>query len=181
MKPIHIGDTVWTARSAKEPIKVTCPICYRKKIVSLILGNGDELELKCDFCSSGYAPPSGEVTEYKFVTDPTRRQITEIRTETTEKGTETIYMSDSYVLYEDIVFATFEAAEERSKIMAAEHQAHEDEQFLRRKSNGSRMSSYSYSAGYHMREARRHQETADRHREAAKICSSRIRPTKPKE
>lgn len=45
-----VGDKAWWAKYSRVPVKKTCPICYGKMRVTLILGNGNRVETDCSYC-----------------------------------------------------------------------------------------------------------------------------------
>ena len=57
-----IGDFVWFACYAVATIEEPCPVCFGKKAVTLILGNGEGWIIPCDYCAKGYMEPRGTVS-----------------------------------------------------------------------------------------------------------------------
>lgn len=170
-----IGDTVWVARYERQEVIEECPVCFTKKKVTLILGDGTEVEMECDFCKYGYEPSRGYITVCKIITNPTQFTITAREIKETTDGITIEYHAGSYVLHEEEVFDNHDDALELGEKYAAERQKEEDERFLRLTKTGTRTSSYSAAAGYHLREAKRAEADAKRHREAARICKERSR------
>ena len=63
MKARKVGDCLWWAVVEKHAqVEIPCPVCYGKRKVNLILGNGDVVALPCTYCSPGYESPRGTVT-----------------------------------------------------------------------------------------------------------------------
>lgn len=62
--PFAIGDTYYLPICRPEQIEVLCPTCYGKKMVTLILGNGEMIDVQCQGCGLGHESPRGVITEY---------------------------------------------------------------------------------------------------------------------
>ena len=61
--PFALGEKVSLVQSHHmSPEYVACPVCYKKRLVTLILGNDERVLVKCENCSVGSDPPSGFVT-----------------------------------------------------------------------------------------------------------------------
>jgi hypothetical protein len=59
--PFAIGQQVWHAtRNTREHYE-TCPDCVGTRVLTIILGNGEEFEIPCSACSYGYEPATGKV------------------------------------------------------------------------------------------------------------------------
>lgn len=164
-----IGDHVWLARYGAEESRVTCPVCFGHRAVTLILGNGDECRLPCDYCGKGYEGPRGYVTERTMV-------------QRAEPGTvESVTVSSAAVEYHGDhwygdaanVFATEAEALARSAALAAEAQADEQRRVDYGKHDAKK--TFAWNAGYHMREAKRKRADADRHDRMAVICKERAK------
>ena len=64
--PFEIGRTYYLPLTHPEQIQVTCPVCYGKKKVVIILGNDERVEVECDGCGLGYEGPRGFVHDYSY-------------------------------------------------------------------------------------------------------------------
>lgn len=171
MKKYNVGDAVWVARYQRLPLSKVCPVCYEKREVVLILGNGDQVTLPCKYCQSGYDPPTGRVTEYEFTTNPERVTITEVRVSQSTEGETVEYLSSNYILYPNVVFDTREEALAKGEELAKEQALLESTRVEYLKKDAKK--SFSWNAGYHMREAKRHEKDAEYHREKAALCKAR--------
>src|SRR5690606_17756102 len=49
----------------------TCPECAGTKVLTLIKGNGERVDLDCSNCSPGFDPPSGQVPRTIYEHSPT--------------------------------------------------------------------------------------------------------------
>lgn len=65
MNPYNIGDKVWHVSRKSTLEKVTCPECFGKKYLTVILGDDSQVTIDCAGCAAGYDPPRGYVTYYK--------------------------------------------------------------------------------------------------------------------
>lgn len=58
----NIGDEVFVAEAhAYARVEIPCPICFGKKSVQLILGNGEIESIDCDGCGLGFNGPRGVI------------------------------------------------------------------------------------------------------------------------
>ena len=64
--PFTVGDTYYLPHDNPTQITVPCPTCYGARKVTLILGNGEQVEIQCEGCGKGYEGPRGSVTEYRY-------------------------------------------------------------------------------------------------------------------
>lgn len=174
MSELKVGDTFWSAHYGMSEVTKICPVCYGNKRVILILGNGDEIELPCDYCRRGYDEPTGTKTEYELTSGAEQETVDEVRVEENLKGRKVEYLTlDHHVVREDEAYATKEEAEERCKQLMVERMHEEMTRAEYIKENQAK--SYSWNAGYHLREAKREEESAARHRMRAKLCKERTR------
>jgi hypothetical protein len=166
-----IGDTVWVTRVGQQPVTKPCPICFGKLTVTLIFGNGDECILPCSYCALGYDPPKGTVEEYEYIAEAEPRTITGTETSVSEGGEKATYRSGHWSM--EKVYATKEEALEEAV-------AHKDEyekdqltraEYIKKDKN----KSYSWNAGYHLRNAKRMRREIEYHEKMAVICKSRAK------
>ena len=176
MKKYNIGDTVWVANAGNKQITVPCPSCYGKKKVTLILGNDDHIILDCGYCSRGYETPSGTAIEYEYRADPISYKITGINIRIKNNGEEEIeYHSGTDNCYRNLsydkVFSTKEEALMHCAEIIEQKQKEENTraEYLKKDKN----KSYSWNAGYHIREAKNHKKQMEYHESKAIICKSK--------
>lgn len=56
----NIGDTIYWVRSSTNYGKtIPCTVCFGKKVVTIILGNGEHETSECGFCSHGFEYATG--------------------------------------------------------------------------------------------------------------------------
>lgn len=168
-----VGDTAWYAKCAHELIKKTCPTCFGKLEVTLILGDGDAVILPCEACGKGYEGPRGYIEEYAYVVEPIVFIITRMTINHDGSGNNIEYASGYNTYKDEDVFLTKEEALVRAK---AKKERLDEEQRTRAeclKYNTNK--NFSWNAAYHMREAKRLRSDALRHDEKAKRCKERSR------
>lgn len=168
-----VGDLVWNAHCTWLPVSQPCPICYEKREVTLILGNGDLVVLLCDYCGKGYEGPKGTVDEYEYVVEPEPVHITSITLEVSADKTVAKYHAGCRYYDEENLFPTKEEAMEKGKELKMVLEVGRDTRVECIKKSTSK--SFSWNAGYHMREAKRSRKDAERHEKLAVICKARSR------
>ena len=167
-KLYKVGDCVWYASFGSEEVRVPCPVCYGNKKVLVILGNGDEVEVVCDYCSRGFEGAKGYVTEYQHTAKAeymtiTRRKIEEVF------GEEKIeYTSAHFLLTPERMFDTEQEALDCAAEMAEKYAQEQAE-----KPKYKNEKSYTWNAGYHLRQAQSKYKEAQYHEAKAKVCKSR--------
>jgi len=166
-----VGDIVWMATFDNVPVTKTCPICNGDLKVTLILGNGTHISLPCDYCGNGYESPKGYIEEYEYVAEPKRQIITTVNIAETCVGEEIEYRSNQYCLYPDKMFDTKEDAMQYSNELAAKYTLDRETKADYIKKNQNK--SYSWNAGYHMREVTRSKKQVEYHEKMAVICKTK--------
>lgn len=173
MKTYNIGDRVWLATHGMKSVKKACPVCYGKKEVKLILGNGDEMILLCSYCAPGYDPPLGYIKEYEYSADAEQVKITSISIERGE-GRETInYYSSNSRMDNNNIFDTEAEALVRSAVLARTYTHEQENRAASIKKSEWR--SYSWNAGYHTEAANRMEKQIEYHRKMAVICKAKAK------
>jgi hypothetical protein len=161
MKEYNIGDKVWWATGGVRKKQHTCPVCYGKCVVTLILGNDEQVQTYCDYCGKGYEMARGYVIEREYTTEVKQIVLTGKEVRETMNGRSVEYRCDNYILYDGIICDTKEDAEaERTKIAEAYH-LQEMERLQRGKENN--VKSYSWHVGYHQRQLKKAQQDVDYH------------------
>jgi hypothetical protein len=178
MKSYHVGDLIWYAEAGRKEIQKECPICFGKKQVTLILGNGDQAILPCSYCGPGYEEPEpkGYIIENDFFTSATQRGITRIVINQTTKGNTEEYYSDPYVLQLDRMFDTKEEAEQRAIDIIKELKKEQDDRAEHVKK--SLKASYSWNAGYWQKQINDLKQKLEYYEKRYKICKERSKEEK---
>lgn len=173
MSKYKVGDRVWLARAGTEEIKKPCPVCYGKLSVRLILGNDDVVELPCDYCGKGFEGPRGWVTEYEYSIGAENLVVREVRSEITDAGETNHYLFSGGRYADsggDIFDTEQEALTQCQEVKARlEEEQRTRAEYIKAKDN----MTFAWNAGYHLREAKREEASAARHRERAKLCKER--------
>ncbi len=172
MKTYNVGDSVWWARCGVRELNVTCPVCFGKLQVTLILGDDSQVVLPCDYCGKGYEGPKGYTIEHEYVSGAERRTISAVNATHDETGVKREYRShDNYILYAEDLFDTEAEAIERCKAKAEKLAEEQRTRAERIKANVNK--TFSWNAGYHLREAKRKEREVIYHREKAAVCKAR--------
>ncbi len=149
-KEHNVGEVAWWATCGSKSIREVCPICSGNRVVGVILGNGEQVQVDCDYCGKGYEIARGYVEDrYEWVSDA--KQITIDGKEITEgdKGRKVEYRYNNYHIDENRIFSTKEEAEACVVEMIAQHDREETEKIERRKEYANK--SYAWHVGYHRR------------------------------
>ena len=172
MKKFKVGGVVYVTTCGQRFIKITCPVCFGKLEVTLILGDDSRVLLPCKYCAPGFEPPRGVVDEYVAGARVDTRIITSM--DTTESDVETHrYNCSGYISDDTNTFATQEEADEHAAKLAKEEQKRLTTQaeYLKKENH----KSYSWNAGYHRRTAKKHRKDAEYHDEMAVLCKERAK------
>jgi len=174
-----VGDRPWWAIYERlTNVEIPCPVCYGTLEVTLVLGNGDEVRLPCDYCGKGYNGPKGYVHEYQAVAKAERVTIGRVTVTETASGQEREYRVAKNVedgscwmpAPEDLFETEAEANARATEKAEADRLEHETcAEYIKKKTHNS----FSWNAGYHMREAKRHRHDIEYHERMAVICKAR--------
>jgi lipoate synthase len=173
MREFNIGDRVWIPRYRQVYTEVQCPVCFGKKLVTVILGNGDEVILPCSNCEHGIGTdPSGTVMEYIVEQRAEPVTITGKEVHEDSDGKKVIYHSSGgYIYYSDKIFETQEEAlAESVRLGEADKKDHEEKAEHIKKD---KLKSFAWNAGYHLREAKKNRKDAEYHEHMAVLCKAR--------
>jgi len=171
------GDLAWVSSFGMREVKKTCPVCDGKLQVELRLGNGDTVTMDCRYCAPGYESPRGYVEEREYISNPELVMITGV--EISQKGEiETVEYHSMAGRYHDSV-DVYDTEAEAMDACEREAERKKSEEATRVEYlKEDCQKSYSWNAGYHIREAKKHQEKAEYHRGKAVICKARAKEDK---
>lgn len=113
-KEYNVGDKMWWAKYERQEVKKTCPICFGKMRVRVILGDDSQIETDCTYCERGYKK-YGYITEYEYVSAVEQVEITHKEVNEDENGRNIEYRYGEWRLTLDNAFDTKEEAEEKLK------------------------------------------------------------------
>ena len=164
------GDTAFHASYTSEQVRRTCPICFGQKTVRVILGDETIIQTPCDFCGLGFEGPRGYVTEWERTPRVERVTITRVSIEDGESRTICYASGHRYLSPEDL-FDDEVSALTRAK----ELQEEADKADAKRSDSGRKHSVQTivWSIGYHLREAKRERESAERHEARAFVLQAK--------
>lgn len=176
MTTFAIGDRVWLACCSNASVQRPCPICFGTKRVTLILGDGSECRLECDYCAKGYGYPRGFVEEWEAAVRATSHVIDTVDVTSTADATKVEYMAGSSILYADRTFASEAEALAAAVTIAAQAQAENEKRADYGKHDAKK--SLSWNAGYHLREAKEARRRIEYHERMAAVCKAKAREDK---
>ena len=143
--PFNIGDRVWLAGWSAIATTEPCPVCFGKMSVVLILGNGDEVTMPCDYCAKGHGYSRGFVDGRVFGSRATPYTIDSITTAAT--GVE--YGANHATLRADRTFATEAEALAAGVAIGDEERSDHEKRVDYGKADARK--TFGWNAGYHTR------------------------------
>jgi hypothetical protein len=172
-KRYKIGDQVWQPRYENVKLEKTCPMCFGKKQVVLILGDDSQCVTECNYCGLGFNGSRGFVEDWEFIVDARPMAITNVRIVESVDGDKIEYMSDCYYL--DPYDTKEEALEVAQKMADIEKERREKCSF---NSKEDKKKALSWNAGYHVRCANDAKRKLEYHEARAKIFKDKIKEKK---
>jgi hypothetical protein len=140
----NIGDKVWWATCENKTVEIDCPVCFGKKEVTLILGNGEQVKTDCDYCGRGFEPAKGYTQEYQMVSGVKEIEITGKEIKENAEGRHVEYRYQNYCLDNFNIFETKEMAENRVKELIKEYDADELSRIAYKKKSNQTLFLYFY-------------------------------------
>lgn len=162
MKEYNVGDKVWWSKYERQEVKKTCPICFGKLRVRLILGDDSQVETDCTYCERGFHQ-YGYVVEYEYVSAVELVEIDAKEVNEDGNGRQIEYRYNHYCLDDKNTFNTKEEAEKALREIIAKAQKSDLERVEYGKDKNPRK--YSWHVGYYQRrkkDALRNIEFADK-------------------
>lgn len=176
MRKFNIGDLVYHARCQWSPKQELCPICFGKLKVSLTLGNDECVILPCNYCVQGYSEPVGYVSQYDFLVEAEPVIITDIKVEISSIGEKYKYISANCYYETENIFLDKASALHRAK--ERKEELDKDQQTRIEWLKKDKQKSFSWNAGYHLRQAKRSRQEAEYHDSKAILCKQRAKGAK---
>lgn len=159
----NIGDEVFHVQSScNHGTKVPCVVCFGKRKVTVILGNGEHIDTECGHCSAGFDPPSGYSTTWEAHAHIVGAPVTGV----THEYDGWRYQVGGYGVREHEIFTT---REEAAPIMEAKLKEE-----VERKAEWERdhfitaTKKQIWSAGYHRNRIKDHERQINWHK--ARLC-----------
>ncbi len=172
LKDLKLGDTAWWARCGDRELTETCPICFGELKVHLILGNGETVELECEYCGKGVGYPIGSVKECAWIAEPEIVVISSISSECRDNGCEVRYgIQRGYSIDAENLFATKEEALDECDKMIKKRDRDEFSRVEYLKQNNKK--NYSWNAGYWKRQIKRAKKDIENWSKKYIVCKER--------
>ena len=158
MTTYSIGDQVWYATAEITGNRVTCPDCFGKKFLTVILGDDSRVTVNCTGCEAGYEGSKGSIVsyDYKAVVQLSRVNAIEVESDGVRYGLESCYR-----IAERDMFSSKFAAEVRAAELVKEHERAEKKR-LAGKEKDTR--SWAWNATYHRGCIKRAERELEYHR-----------------
>lgn len=169
----NIGETAWFAQTGLRKIEEPCPVCYGKRAVVVILGNGDEVSVPCSYCGLGIDPPSGVTSVYRIEPGAERVTITGREIREGDKTEVTYHGIGGRYFYSHTLFETEADALAASTELCAKELLDRETRAAWVKKD--KIKSFAWNAGYHLREAGTLRARIAYHERMAIVCKSRAK------
>jgi len=165
MKIYNIGDRVWYAGRESKKERITCPECFGKKYLTVILGDDSRVTIDCAGCAAGYDPPRGYVEYWKQTFDVYRIIIDGVKINRNHVE----YLYNYHRIAEDTeIFSSEEKAESRAKELAEEYNKQELQRIHRKEKNNRTWAWHVHYYRKMIRDAQKEIERAQEKLDAAK-------------
>lgn len=173
-----MGDTVWFASANSSQKSEPCPDCFGKRYLTVIKGDGEQVTIDCAGCASGYDPPKGFVTYWKWAVDV--ELVTIDRVEITPKGVTYGFSGfrGRYSADEERLFNTKEEATAKAQLISEEHNAEEIAKIHRKEKHNH---TWSWNACYHRRCIKDAEKQLAYHTEKLNVAKEKARDKTNKE
>ena len=171
MSRFNIGDEVYLATFERKAISVTCPDCFGKLKLRVILGDDTELSIDCVGCASGYDPPKGYITNYKWSASAEPKTITGIEEKLKDGKVEYTYWFPNCGDSGGKTFATKDEALARADELKAEYDAEENCRFMAKTKDHR---SWAWNVTYHRQCAEKARKDLAYHENKARICAAKM-------
>lgn len=150
-KEYNVGEMVWCAKYERQEVKKTCPICFGKMRVRVILGDESIIETDCTYCEIGFQK-YGYIIEYEYVSAVEQVEITHKEVNEVVNGRNVEYRYGSYFLTRGNAFDTKKEAENAllEKIKNAKKEDLEKLEY----GKDNNLRKYSWYVGYYQMEKR---------------------------
>jgi hypothetical protein len=172
MPKYKVGDLLWKAINFPYvQVTVPCPVCFGKTKVTVILGNGDEVSIDCNYCGQ-IDHPTGYVTERKAITSADQFFVDSINVTYTVHGEECEYRSTgSQITKEKDLFYTEEEALAKAEELRVDLELQKNQRVEYLKHHAYK--SFSWNAGYWMKKAKQSREEAEYYEKKYTLCKAR--------
>jgi uncharacterized protein (DUF2164 family) len=154
---------------------LTCPACYGKLQVKVILGNDEEVIVPCNSCDRGYEGSVGFIMEGEYLKKVEQITISKVDLEETLESGRKIgryYFNDGYSICpeDNRLFDTKEDAEKRSDELVEKYELEKQQSITRKKQDPSK--TYGWHVRYHSREIKELERKLEYHKTKLIICKS---------
>jgi hypothetical protein len=145
----QLGDWAYRATLQHSQVEVTCPDCFGRRALVVILGDDSRVTIDCSTCAAGYEPPRGFIRNDATSADAEYVQITKIEMETNNGVPVTLYSGVGfYRIAEDDLYTDVDKAQARAETLALERQQEQSER-AKRKEKDTR--TWAWHVTYHRR------------------------------
>ncbi len=167
MKQYNVGEKVWYTDFKIEQVEITCPACYGKLQIKVILGNDEEVIVPCNGCERGYYGSLGYIEEYDWVRTVKQVTISQVEGKETLEGkviesyrfdSDTGYTTPEY----NRLFDTQEEAEKRADELFEQHELEKINSIKRKKENP--IKTYGWHIRYHASNIRELEKKLEYHK-----------------
>lgn len=164
----NVGDQVWIAKTEWKEYYLTCPHCFGKKFLTVILGDDSKITIDCECCRAGYLGSQGTVSVGQYREDASFETIT--RKE--QSRDEISYTAGGYCLKHNDIFRTKEEAQIRAAEIARDHRADEMQRFYTKEKIDR---NWAWNATYHRNNIKRLKQELAYHESKLMVAQTRAK------
>lgn len=172
----NIGDKVFVPKCGMTRVYETCPHCFGKQYLTVILGDDSRVTIDCDCCKEQFES-TGKVAIYKWQSGVEQIIINGVESYQVGEKIKFRYRNGASCNYrtydEDEVFSTKEDAQAAADIKTAEHEVSEQQNFEGKKKYAHK--SWANHVAYFRNMLKHTEDEAERYRKLLSVAESKQR------
>lgn len=167
----NMGDLVFWATAGTTSKYVTCPDCFGKQFLTVIMGDGTQHTIDCECCREGLVMSRGQVTTWEFAAEVHSGTVSGIEADPFDR-VQWRYQIDNHRVDETDIRTTREAAEIRANELVTEHTAHEAVAFQQKYKEHK---NWQWHVSYHRKELKRAEDQIKYHTAKLSVAQAKTK------
>lgn len=156
-----LGEVLYRATIQRSETEVSCPDCFGRRHLVVILGDDSRVTIACSTCSRGYEPPRGFVKVEVIGAVVESVIVSKIEQESNNGASVVFYSGNGfYRVSADDLFTNVETAQVRADTLALEYQQDQRERAKRKEKDGK---TWAWHVTYHRRGIKDAQRQLEHH------------------